>query len=174
MKHILRSSALAVLLLAALPAAQAAVQNYDFAGTLDSGVFNGQSFAGNFSFDDASNATLDFNGAAWFSVSTMNLSFLGNSYTAQNGDVAPEVAFYNGALLGLSYSFSAGDPQIALVAATPGDPAPAFLAYDTALGASGAGSISYTAAVPEPESYAMFLAGLGLMGLLARRRSKHV
>jgi hypothetical protein len=27
-------------------------------------------------------------------------------------------------------------------------------------------------AVPEPESYAMFLAGLGLMGLIARRRSR--
>ena len=28
------------------------------------------------------------------------------------------------------------------------------------------------AAVPEPENYAMFLAGLGIMGLIARRRSK--
>ena len=28
------------------------------------------------------------------------------------------------------------------------------------------------AAVPEPESYAMFLAGLGLMGLAALRRSR--
>lgn len=31
-------------------------------------------------------------------------------------------------------------------------------------------SASITAAVPEPESYAMFLAGLGLMGAIARRR----
>lgn len=31
-------------------------------------------------------------------------------------------------------------------------------------------SMSFTAAVPEPETYAMLLAGLGLMGTLARRR----
>ncbi len=31
-------------------------------------------------------------------------------------------------------------------------------------------SLTITAAVPEPESYAMFLAGLGLMGAIARRR----
>ena len=34
------------------------------------------------------------------------------------------------------------------------------------------GSASITAAVPEPETYAMFLAGLGLMGAAARRRAR--
>jgi hypothetical protein len=47
-----------------------------------------------------------------------------------------------------------------------------YLAYSQ-LGTSGvvdgAGSIVY-APVPEPETYAMMLAGLGLLGLAARRR----
>lgn len=34
-------------------------------------------------------------------------------------------------------------------------------------------STNYAATVPEPESYAMFLAGLGLLGFLARRRSNY-
>ena len=33
--------------------------------------------------------------------------------------------------------------------------------------------ISAVTAVPEPESYAMLLAGLGLMGDIARRRNKN-
>ena len=43
-------------------------------------------------------------------------------------------------------------------------------------GSNGYGSTplaaTITAAVPEPETYAMFLAGLGLMGLLARRKKQ--
>jgi hypothetical protein len=38
---------------------------------------------------------------------------------------------------------------------------------------SGFGYLSVTA-VPEPESYAMLLAGLGLMGVIARRRNRNV
>ena len=34
------------------------------------------------------------------------------------------------------------------------------------------GNVNLVTAVPEPESYAMLLAGLGLMGTIARRRSK--
>ncbi|WP_420813510.1 PEP-CTERM sorting domain-containing protein [Nitrosomonas oligotropha] len=34
--------------------------------------------------------------------------------------------------------------------------------------------ISFTSAVPEPETYAMLLAGLGLLGLAIRRRNQTV
>lgn len=43
----------------------------------------------------------------------------------------------------------------------------------SAVGRAGfTGELQLTAAVPEPETYAMFLAGLGLMGAIARRRSR--
>ena len=45
------------------------------------------------------------------------------------------------------------------------------LGVDRNLSSSGfTGSIGVTAAVPEPETYALFLAGLGMMGFVARRR----
>ncbi|MBL8488925.1 MAG: PEP-CTERM sorting domain-containing protein [Rhodocyclaceae bacterium] len=45
--------------------------------------------------------------------------------------------------------------------------------YDTALSAGEVGGIyASVIAVPEPETYATMLAGLGMLGALARRRRK--
>lgn len=168
MRNFVRSTALAALLLAALPAAQAATQNYIFSGTLDSGIFSGQSYSGNFSFDDAALTGLD---AEWLSVGNLSFSFLGNTFTLSDAAAPAEVGYFNGTFLGLSYSVESSEPKFSFIAGYE-DTSDAFLAYDTAvLGDSGAGSVIY-AAVPEPESYAMLLAGLGLMGVVARRRAK--
>jgi hypothetical protein len=160
-----RTSLLAALLLAGAPAAQAAVQTYDFGGTLDSGFYLGASFSGSFSFDDA---TLLGTGPEWLNVSSLFMSFLGNSYTEADADVGTvaEVGFLDGAFLGLSYSVSSGDPRFSVIAGSF-DPSDAYLAYDTALGNSGSGSIAY-AQVPEPATYALLLAGLA--GFMAFRR----
>ncbi|MBK7768022.1 MAG: PEP-CTERM sorting domain-containing protein [Sulfuritalea sp.] len=51
-----------------------------------------------------------------------------------------------------------------------------YLGYDIGtIAAGGTASLSYDyvlSAIPEPETYAMFLAGLGLMGVVARRRTR--
>ena len=164
MKKLIRSTALAALLIGALPAAQAAT--YSFSGMMDSGSLIGESLTGSLSFD---NLGLTGNGFELFNLSDLSISFAGQTYTLANADVAPDVSYQDGVFLGLSYSASALAPQLAFIAGSVSAD-DAFVAY-TMNGLDGAGSISYTAAVPEPESYAMLLAGLGLMGLVARRRS---
>lgn len=170
MSKLLRITTLVTMLFAALPAAQAATHGYNFSGTMDSGVHADSSFAGSFTFDDA-NGSPDWQDAVWHFVSSLSLTFLGTSYTLTNADVPAEVAFYNGDLLGLSVSFSSGDPKLTFVTATPGLDNPPYLAYDTILGNSGSGSVVY-APVPEPTSTSMLLAGLGLLGILASRRMR--
>lgn len=152
------------LMFAALSPAQAAVQTYAISGTLDSGFYIGESFSGSFSFDDAA---LNGLGDEWLGVSSLNLDFLGSSYALADADAPAEVGFYDGAFLGLSYSVSSSDPQLALIAGTF-DASDAFFAYDTAAGISGAGSVIY-APVPEPRDWMLMLAGIGLVGMMVGR-----
>lgn len=164
MHSILRKTALAALLVAAVPA-QAAIQTWNFSGAFDSGHFDGETFHGVVTFDDAA---LIGAGSEWLPVSSLKVQLLGDLYRGYQADWQAEVGFEDGAFLGVSASFSNGDPQFSLI---PGlfDSSDAFVAYDTALGFSGAGSMVY-APVPEPEAYALMLAGLGLVGYMARRR----
>ena len=164
MKRFFRTTALAALLLATFPAAQAAT--YSFSGIMDGGSLTGTSFFGGFSFDDLGLTGI---GSEIRGLSSLSLSFAGHTYTWADADVAPDVSYLDGAFLGLSYSASTIEPKVAFVAGF-NDVSGAYLAY-TKDGLDGAGTVIYTA-VPEPESYAMFLAGLGLMGLAALRRSK--
>lgn len=162
MQKLLRSTALAALLAVTLPAAEAA--SYSFSGVMDSGPLNGHSFSGSLSFDDSG---LTGSGFELFSLSSLAINFAGRAYTLAHADVAPDVSYLDGVFLGLSYSASAFDPQLAFIAGSV-DASDAFVAY-TVGHLDGAGSIVY-APVPEPESYALLLAGLGLVGFAARRR----
>lgn len=165
MQKMLRNTLMAALLAAALPA-QAEIQHWDYNGSFDSGAYINESFSGHFSFDDAA---LTLIGEEWITLSTLSLSVLGQQYGALHLSVPAEVLFYDGTMLGLSATFNQVPPQFTLVAGFS-DPSESFLAYTPTNGFEGAGSIAFTAAVPEPETYGMLLAGLGMIGYMTRRR----
>lgn len=169
MKNSVKYLAVIAALCIGLPA-QAAVQTYNFNGVMDSGFYNGSNYSGSFSFDDATidNSDLDF-----ANLLSFDISFLSSTFTLANVDGVPDVSFQDGSFLGLALSVNSILPDVGFTF-VPGsfDTSDAFIAYDTNAGFSGAGSVAYTIAapVPEPESYAMLLAGLGLMGFVSRRK----
>jgi len=166
MKNTMKYLVLAALFNVALPA-QAAIQSYSFNGVMDSGFYNGQAYTGSFSFDDA---TVDNTGLDIASLISLNMGFLNSNFNLASSVGIPDVSFQDGSFLGLSWNVESSIPDVALTfVAGSNDTSDAFVAYDTALGFSGAGNIIY-APVPEADTYAMFLAGLGLLGFVARRR----
>lgn len=169
MRHIVKSTALAALLLISVSAAQAATQTYSFSGALESGALINASYLGQFSFDDAA---LILTGEQYLGVNSLNMSFLGSNWgLAQVEPLAvAEVKFVDGTFAGLSYSASLNGVGFSTI---PGylDATDAFVAYTPVAGAEGTGTLIF-APVPEPTTYAMLLAGLALMGTMARRRKQ--
>lgn len=161
---IVRKLALTAALLAAIPASQAAVQTFAVTGQIDSGYYMGQLYSGSFSFDDA---PLSNSGQEWLAIDSLSLNFLGTTWTLSNEEATTEAAYLDGNFLGLSYS--ASNPVVAFSFVPGFDQLnQAYLAYDTTLGTSGAGSAIMTP-VPESSAWAMALAGLALLGFLRRR-----
>lgn len=162
----MKNLVIAALFSTVLPA-QAAVQSYSFNGVMDSGFYNGEVYTGSFSFDDA---TIDNTGLDIASLINLNMDFLNSNFNLASSVGMPDVSFQDGSFLGLSWNVESSIPDFALTfVAGSNDTSDAFVAYDTTLGLSGAGNVIY-APVPEADSYAMFLAGLGLLGFVARRR----
>jgi hypothetical protein len=147
----------------------AAPVNYNFNGAVDFGALLGETYSGQFTFDDAA---LTGSGDEYLPVSSLSFNFLGNAFDQSNGVAPPEAAFLDGAFLGLSFNVDAFNPGFATI---PGfvDVSESYFAYDNGAGSAGFGSLAYSvSAVPEAETWTMLLPGLVLLGFFARRRGK--
>jgi PEP-CTERM motif len=169
MKNSIKYLAVLAVLCASLQT-QAAVQTYNFDGVMDSGVYLGESFNGTFSFDDA---TIDNIGFDLASLLSFDMTFLSTNFSLTNVAGTPDVSFQDGSFLGLALNINSSIPDVGFTF-VPGylDTSDAYIAYESNLGFDGAGNVNYAIAapVPEPESYGMLLAGLGLIGLASRRK----
>lgn len=171
LKTVFFAAAVAV---ASLPA-QAATYSFS-----QGGFDGGASVTGNFSGVDLnSNGFLDYNSGE---ISSFNLSFSGGTivpaFSLGLNDLAGLVYQLNGTnfmgdngvfntgegivALGATYSYFSGIGPLGVTGGQIVDASFNPLTSTTSL-------VSVTA-VPEPESFAMMLAGLGLIGLMVRRR----
>lgn len=98
-----------------------------------------------------------------------------NTPVSQLINVGPYSFTFTSNITGLTSSLFSGTPTTGSAVSSSTLNSGDYFIKITGLGAGTGGSGSYVVAtsvtaVPEPESYAMFLAGLGIMGAVARRR----
>lgn len=164
MKFNLKTLALALGLALAGQAACAA--SYTFSGTVTESVANpgllGQSLVVSFSFSDAAAALAGADGTV--ELDSLSLSFLGETRQLSQA-IHAYAQFEGGQLLGPNASFqklAGGDLQLQSFFGNVG------FAYSLN-GKDSLGDLSVSA-VPEPSSWALGLAGLAVVGGIARRR----
>ncbi len=172
MKKTLTLATLACLVLLQAGTAHAATSLFDLAGRTDSGPLAGQRFSGSFAYDSSA-AVAGFTGN--IALTSFSLQFAGQTYTLANADAVPAVFYDGGVFLGLDYvdadsADAALRPQLSLVSGFTAFAGEAYLSYTGAGAAGGFGSYSITA-VPEPQTLALLLAGLGLLAAVVRRRA---
>lgn len=152
----IRKTLIAATLGAAALAAQAGTVFGQFSSdAFDGGSLQGQTFSGSFSYDDASLA-----------LQSLSFTLGGQSFTlAQEITGAADVVLDGGSVIGLNATFE-GALSVNLF---DGFGAP-YAFYQVSNSDFGSANLSFTAAVPEPQSGALLLGGLGAVGLMVRRR----
>ncbi len=152
----------AVTTLAFAGGAQAANVDYTLNGVIESGPLAGMSFSGLFSFDDS---TLSSNPDS-LPVTALSLSFNGHTYSLADANPDASVSFDTGMVVGVDATWGTDTSGVLLSSAfgSPylGDTSNNFGSY----------TVTAAAAVPEPSSWMMGLAGLAMMGAVVRRRTR--
>lgn len=140
-------------------AASASAADFIFTGNIDNNGVAGQSFSGTFSYDVPAK-----DGEAL--LTKFSFTFGGQTYTLTDAVSAPSVWFEAGQPSWFQYGAQLNGATLELASI---DFAQGMLTYTDAAQNFSAGSFTISA-VPEPESYALMLGGLGLVGWMARRR----
>ncbi|MBI3367038.1 MAG: PEP-CTERM sorting domain-containing protein [Burkholderiales bacterium] len=166
-RTLLLAAAGLVSLAGALPA-QAAIVNYDFVVSVDSGPLAGHSYNGKFGYDDAQAPGTNPFGDTTFVLSSFDFTFDGHGYSLADFG-APDALLWtlpDGEKPGLD----GAQAEIGFVPGFGGDD-PAF-AYDKGAGVAGFGAIVYSVHVAEPSSAALMAVALLGLSLGARRRQR--
>jgi len=146
----------------AAAAAEASTITFVFDGTTDSGSLAGESYSGNFGFDDSG---LTLSGFESVPVQSLAFSFLATDFGLDSASASAD--FQDGVFLGLSYTVAEFDPRFSLIAGLA-DSSDAYLAYTPSTGSAGFGSVRYTV-VPLPAGLVLLPGGLALLASFRRR-----
>lgn len=163
----------ATLLATASVSSQAALLT--FSGTAAFGPLAGSAYSGSFSYSDPG---VGFDGSV--ALDSFTLSFAGQTYTLASADVSPLAYLAGGQFYGLDYVDAdstdlATRPTVEMQADLFfGDISQQAFVYVVQVAGSdvlsqGFGTTTFAAAVPEPATLALLLAGLGLAATRRRR-----